>query len=418
LRIGSFRAGSLAVGLCLLTAVLFSIPADAAAQGVTQLGGTIMDSESGVGIGDVTIRVDGTLLSAVTNADGRFLINDVPEGTVTLRFDHLAYGTHQYEVVVQRGLNNVNITMSQEAIQLEAINVVGQTTEQRERRGRGTSQWVVDRQEIEDALGTSRHLGDLIRQTVPGISLRQSNQLSGNDVCIEFRAAGTLSIANNAPCNSPMVFLDGVPVGDPVSLYGVLSMETIQEIEMLPPGEAGARYGSGSLYGVMLIHTIAPGPEGRPGNRPDRSLRSFDWAQDPAGHDTRRVLLSAFAGNAVGLALGVAAAKSCIAIDEKDEIVTTCSPAGTALAGLSALALPALAGAIGAHWAGGTETSVGRWVPAVASAVLVLVPGYAFSLSTEGGAEADIANVVGGTILVVGVPALLAVADRLFRDIR
>ena len=316
----------------------------------------------------------------------------------------------------------LQVSLSLEAIELEAIEVVGQTTAQQTRRARGASQWVVDREEIVAAMGVSRHLGDLVRQTIPGIRLRQNNSTSGSDVCIEFRAAATLSIVNSAPCNSPLVYLDGIPTGDPTLLYGSLPLETLEEIEMLPPGEAGARYGTGSQYGVMLITTNRPGVNrnagGRFGNPVDRSLGNFNWDQDPAGHNTKRALLSAFVGSAAGLALGITAAQECIGIDEKDEIVTTCSNSGTALAGFTAIALPALGGAFAARWGGGTEVSVGRIVPAAASALLVLLPGYAFALTTQGGAESGIANVVGGTLLVVGVPGLVTVADRLFRTLR
>jgi hypothetical protein len=120
----------------------------------------------------------------------------------------------------------------------------------------------------------------------------------------------------------------------------------------------------------------------------------------------------------VGLMLGVVAARQCIAVDERGGIVATCAASGTALAGLAALALPAVGGALLARQFGGTDTSIGRWVPAVGSAILVLVPGYAFSLSDQNTPQTSTAQVVGGVLLGVGVPALLSVADRLFRDLR
>jgi len=419
--ITSYRFGigpRLALVLAALAGSL-AVAAPLCAQETSSLTGTVLDQSSGGPVADVTVRISGTELSAVTNEDGRFVINGIPTGVMELVFDHLAYGQHRQPVELGAGPGTVEVRLSQTAIELEAIDVVGQTTDERMRRGRGSSQWVVDRSQIEGSIGTSRHLGDLIRQTIPGIRLRQSNSTTGTDVCIEFRAAATLSIVNNTACNSPLVMLDNVPVPNPNLLVGMLNLETIQEIEMLPPGEAGARYGTGSLYGVLLITTRRPGGDRDPNQvLADRALRTFDWGQEPQGHQTRRVLLSAFAGNALGLAVGLGVARRCIAIDQKDEIITTCGAGGTAASGLAAIALPALSGAVAARWAGGTDGSVGRWVPAMSSAVLMLVPGYAFALSTQGGAEADVANAVGTTLLVVGVPALVSVADRLFRRIR
>lgn len=395
---------------------------DALAAQSSQLRGTVIDATTETPIADVTVRVEGTVDIAVTDFAGRFVIDDIPTGELTLRFEHLAYGTHSQRVEIGSGVGEIEVRLSQEAIALQSIDVVGQTTDQRQRRARGSSQRVVGREQIERAIGTSRHLGDVIRQTMPGINIRESNSptANGNEVCIEFRGSVQLSLMDTGACKSPLVFVDGVQAGAPTLLYSVLSLETLEQIEILPPGEAGARYGSGSLHGVMLITTQ------RPGRRTtdlwptpvEPSLRNFDWDQDAAGHDTRAVMLGAFAGNAVGLTLGVVAARQCIAVDERGGIVGTCSTAGTALAGVAALALPAVGGALLARQFGGTDTSIGRWIPAVGSAILVLVPGYAFSLSDQNTPSTSGAQLVGGALLGVGVPALLSVADRLFRDLR
>ena len=107
----------------------------------------------------------------------------------------------------------------------------------------------MDREEIQAAIGTSRHMGDVIRQTIPGLRLRQSNNLSRTDICLEFRAAASISIVNARPCNHPKVYLDGVPVSDPQYLYGAMPLGDLERIQVIPPGEASTRYGSGSLYG-------------------------------------------------------------------------------------------------------------------------------------------------------------------------
>jgi hypothetical protein len=405
-----------------LSLTISGLQVDVLAAQSSQLRGTVIDAATEAPIADVTVRVEGTVDIAVTDFAGRFVINNIPSGELTLRFEHLAYGTHSQRVELGSGVGEIQVRLSREAIELQSIDVVGQTTDQRQRRARGSSQRVVGREQIERAIGTSRHLGDVIRQTMPGINVRESNAptANGNEVCIEFRGSVQLSLMDTGACKSPLVFVDGVQAGNPTLLYAVLSLETLEQIEILPPGEAGARYGGGSLHGVMLITTQRPGRRATdlwpaPG---EPSLRNFDWDQDTAGHDTRAVMLGAFAGNAVGLMLGVVAARQCIAVDERGGIVATCAASGTALAGLAALALPAVGGALLARQFGGTDTSIGRWVPAVGSAILVLVPGYAFSLSDQNTPQTSTAQVVGGVLLGVGVPALLSVADRLFRDLR
>jgi len=277
----------------------------------------------------------------------------------------------------------------------------------------------VTREEVQAAIGTSRHMGDLIRQTIPGLRLRQASNLSTTDICLEFRAAATISIVNSRPCNHPKVYLDGVPVADPQYLYGSMGLENIERIQVIPPGEASTRYGSGSLYGVMLIETRRPGFDSRAGAdrlAPGGSLRTFDWDQDPQGHPTGRTFLGAAAGNAVGLVLGLALARECIQVADR-QITSTCGTAATGAAGAAAVLLPALGSALGARLAGTTDRSRGTLVPSLVGAGLMLFPGYAFSLSTVGqGSEA--VNTIGSVFLAAGVPIAVTLADRLFRKLR
>ena len=48
---------------------------------------------------------------------------------------------------------------------------------------------------------------------------------------------------------------------------------------------------------------------------------------------------------------------------------------------------------------------------------MMLFPGYAFSMSTVGGGS-QAANFMGNTLLILGPPVVLTLADRLFRKSR
>lgn len=406
----------------LLSAALLSAPIAAGAQTATDVPGVVVDVVTGRGIADVALRIEGTDVSAATDEEGRFLLRGVLPGRWTLRVDHVGYGHHEHEIALGEGQTiELQIRLASEAIELEPIVVEGETTRQRSERAQGSSLNVVERPQIERALGTSKHLGDLIRQTVPGIRLRQTNNLPGTNVCLEFRAAATISLVNRQPCNHPMVLLDGVTVTDPNFLYGTIGLSNIERIQVIPPGEAGARYGTGSLYGVILIDTRPPGGSRLAGDRASMPFRprraSFDWSEDPAGHPMGRAMAGAFLGNALGLAAGIAVGQQCIGVDDKDQIVTSCGDLGNAAAVFAALALPAMGAALGTHFGGGTHASVGRFVPAVVGAGMMLFPGYAFSMSTVGGGS-KAANAVGNVLLVAGAPIVVTMADRLFRSLR
>jgi hypothetical protein len=397
-------------------------PNSLAAQATIDLTGVVLDVDSREGIPDVILRVLGTDVSAASDEDGRFTIRGVPAGEWILRVDHLAYGTHQHSVTVAEGVSlELEVRLAQQAIELAPIVVEGETTLERERRTTGASFWEVDRMEIQRALGTSRHMGDLIRQTIPGLHLRQSAQLSGVDVCLEFRSAATISIVNNRACNHPMVLVDGVRVSDPNYLYGTIGMSNLERIQVIPPGSAGARYGTGALYGVILIETARPGlvrepGDNRPSSMPPPEKITFDWAQDPAGHNTTWSMVGAILGNTIGLAGGLWIARQCVQIVD-EEIDSTCGTGTNIAAGSAAFILPAAGSAFGARLGGGTALSVGRTWPAVFGASMMLFPGYAFSLTTAGG-DQNLVNKIGNTFLIVGVPLAVTAADRLFRKLR
>ena len=344
-------------------------------------------------------------------------------GRWTLQVTHVAYGSHEHAIAVGSGEKiELQVRLAAEAVELEPLLVEARSTRDQAERAQGSSLHVVTRPEIERAMGTSKHLGDLIRQTIPGIKLRQTNNLAGTDVCLEFRAAATISLVESRPCSHPLVLLDGVPVSEPNYLYGSLALETIERIQMIPPGEAGARYGTGSLYGVLLIETRTPGLDRTGGDRAYASLglrgrTTFDWSEDPAGHSLARTMTGAFVGNGVGLALGIVLGRQCIQVDDKHQIVTECGFAANGAAALAAVALPALGSALGARLGGGTDASVGKLLPAMVGAGMMIFPGYAFSMSSVGGGT-EVANFIGHTFLLVGVPVLTTLADRLFRSLR
>lgn len=406
---------------------VFAVLATGGAAGAQEVDGVdipgiALDVDSRTGIADVILRVVGTTISAATDEDGLFVLRDVPPGRWTLRVEHLRYGSTEHEIAVEVGVRvQLRIRLAEEAIELEPLVVEADPADTPRRRARGSSFWEVTREEIERALGTSRHMGDLIRQTVPGIKLRQAANLSQTDICLEFRAAASISIVNTRACNHPAVYLDGVLVTNPQFLYGSVGLHNLERIEVIPPGEAGARYGTGSLYGVILLETQRPGRRADPTDPELYEVRAgprtFDWEQDPAGPRTGRTLLGALAGNAVGLGLGVAVGRRCIGVDSDAEIVTSCSTAVNVASAAAAFILPAVGTALGARWAGATDTSVGRLAPAILGAGMMLFPGYAFSMSSVGG-NVEAVNAIGQSFLALGVPLAVTIADRLYRELR
>lgn len=407
------------VVVLLAAAVLGVTPTSTLAQVGSDLPGVVLEASTRAAIPDVILRLRGTDISAASDQDGRFVLRDVPAGTWTLDVNHIRYGDQSHEVSVRAGVDvTLEIRLAEEAIELDPLVVEAETMVQRERRTTGASFWEVTREEFEQATHTSRHMGDVLRQTIPGLKLRQTSNLSRNDICLEFRAAASISIVNNRACNHPKVLLDGVPVADPQYLYGAMPLGDLERIQVIPPGEASTRYGSGSLYGVLLIETRRPGltPDEFATMAPSESFTTFDWDMDPEGHSTTKVLIASTLGNAVGLASGFLVARECFAMDGP-EIRGQCGTFTNAAAGVAAFALPVAGAALGARLSGSTAFSQGNLGPSLIGASLMVFPGIALSVSEAANSSGAVAG-IGAAFLAVGVPLAVTFADKLHRHLR
>jgi hypothetical protein len=430
--------------ILLSLAALALVTAPLSGQEPSVLTGTVVEAVSGGVVADAILRIEGTNASAVSDAQGRFVLRGLPVGPHTLALRHPGFGEHQMQVTVSRPGEQftVVVRVSSAGIAVELVDAapapsgdpgaanlfpVSVTDELTTPVASGpavATGTVVYREKIREFAGSSRNVGDLIRRVVPTLQVRESDataSIAGSDLCLEFRGttARSFNVGAGDACHHPQVYLDGVQLADPAAAYAISSFESLQWIQAIPPGQVGAQFGS-STYGVLLIATTQGA--GRMAAMTTGLVRSrrttFDWDQDPNGHNFFKTFLGAAAGNAAGLALGLAAGRQCVYVEEPTkEIATSCSNAGVAGVGLAAFALPAMGSALGAHFGGSTSVSVGRWIPALLGASMAIFPGYAFSLTTVGGGVAA-TNGAGAAFLLVGTPLFTTLADRLYRTLR
>ncbi|HSM60062.1 MAG TPA: carboxypeptidase regulatory-like domain-containing protein [Longimicrobiales bacterium] len=407
------------------------------AQSTSTVSGTVL-AASGEPVAGAIVRIAGTDASAATDGSGGFVLRGLPIGDHTLVVQHADFGSHTRPLRVARGGERfeVVIRLSPEGMEVALVDAVPATPAEAavrlpaEPSGRPTAMdagreaprgaSVLDRARIRELAPSSRDLGDLIRQGVPTLRERQSDDLAlaGTGFCLEFRGASVRSMRqglSGTVCNHPTVYLDGVPMQDPSSAYRMAGFDAIEWIQAIPPGEAGAQFGA-APYGVIVVVTTGS-RMGVPSAATARPRRTFDWSQDPEGHSFFRTALGAAVGNAAGLAAGLAVGRECIYVDELKEIDRSCGKPGVVGAGLAAVLLPALGSALGARMGGRTDVSVGRTVPALIGAGMMIVPGYAFSLSTVGDGVQTM-NTVGRVLLVAGTPVVVTLADRLYRRLR
>jgi hypothetical protein len=403
--------------VALVPAAILALAGPAASQTSDIVGQVVRESTLDPVV-EAQVLAVGTGIGATTDARGAFRLEGVPVGRHRLQVSHIGYGQREVEVTVTAGQpTGVRILLSETAVQLEAIDVNVISWEERRLRGMGVGRNVVTRARIEDALGRNMDLAEVLRREVPNLSVRRQQNIVGSGICIELR-----TLAGNASqCRSPKVYLDGVPIEGPTLLYQQLDLRMIESMEVVPSAEAGARYGSGALYGALLIQTRRPG-NAMPDERAGIQLvgpRGFDWSQDSQRHPLARTFTYALVGSSAGLLLGMAAADRCIEIRRRAraDLYSRCEPWPTFGSAAAALMLPALAGGLASGLGGRTDASRGRLLPAVIGAAMTLIPGYALLITSQKDANPGLHAVASG-VVILAPPLAATLADRIYRKLR
>jgi hypothetical protein len=409
------------IGLVLGPTLLLSLPSSLEAQSFTTVSGRILDQETEAPVAEAEVRLLGTVRMAVSNDRGSFRFEEVPPGTYGIEIRHLAYGVHTEEIqVVEGGGLSLQLGISQEAIQLDPLTVQVYTARDIRLRASGVRVAEVSRDELDIADMTGMNLGQVLEQHLPAVTVRESTALVGAPMCVEYR--GARFGAFDGSCRSPAVYLDGVPVNNPTYLFGSMDMGDIERLEMVPPAEAGVRFGTGALWGALVIETRIPGvrePEKEAFRIGPLTVEAFDWDQEPSGHNTWRTFAGALVGNAAGLAVGVPLASRCIEVvsPSYDRVTTECDAWPTMGSAVAGVVFPAIGSALGARLGGQTSFSRGDFMPTAIAAVMALIPGYALEVSSRR-SDWRTTSAAAKVILAVGVPVAVTFADRLFRKLR
>ena len=385
----------------------FGLATPGSAQNDALVSGQVIDAQTGRPIVGVLVQIQGVRPSA-TNAEGYFVLTDVPAGEHRLEFSHLGFGDHSEGIAVQAGRElSLTVRMSAQAIELAPF-VVETTSELEERRrSSGNSVNEIGRAEIQAAAQSGMGLTELLQTSMPGTMATQSSM---SRTCVQYRA---IRSGGQSGCREVSVFLDGVQVASPSYIYQTMPLDDIERIEMMSPGQAGLRYGTAAGQAVLLIETR----RGQQTRRADvsRFVTGFDWVGESTSYAWWEVLGKTFVTNAVLVAGSLSLADSCLYSPEQGALGlrTRCNGFNTATIGILSVGLPAIAGGFVARHGGQTSRTRSRVAPTALAAGMTLTGGYL--LVIQGG---DKSTTAGYLILAAGVPVTLALADRIFRVLR
>ena len=186
----------------------------------------------------VSITVKGTSKGTATGAEGRFVLNDVPDNGVLI-FSSTGFAPQEIPV---SGKATINVTLAESVSALNDVVVVGYGTRQRRDVTGAVAQVKAAQLENENPPSVQ----DLLRGNVAGLNVTSSTSAKGGG---DLRVRGRSSI--NAG-TSPLIVLDGVIYQGQLA---DINPNDIATIDVLKDASSAAVYGAKAASGVVLITT-------------------------------------------------------------------------------------------------------------------------------------------------------------------
>lgn len=202
--------------------------------------GCVKDAAGDFLIG-ATVQVKGISGGTITDIDGNYILKDVPR-TATLVFSYV--GMQNKEVPVN-GKSTINVTLLDDALQLEQVVVIGYgSVKKSDVTGSVTSVKTEALKEI-----PANSVEGLLQGRAAGLQVINSSQDPGADATVRIRGGSSLRGSN-----APLVVVDGFPLGDAGDLKQI-NPSDIVNMEILKDASASAIYGSRGANGVIMITT-------------------------------------------------------------------------------------------------------------------------------------------------------------------
>ena len=199
--------------------------------------GTVKDATGEPMIG-VSVVVDGTSIGGVTDLDGNFTIQKVPNSGV-LKFSYVGYKEQKVSVA---GKNSLDIVLQEDAMGLDEVVVVGYgTMKKKDLTGAVASVKTDDIAQVAapDAL-------QAMQAKVPGVDLISGDGQAGSAVSITLRGNRSITASN-----SPLIIVDGVEYTGSLDIPA----SDIESMDILKDASSTAIYGTKGANGVIIITT-------------------------------------------------------------------------------------------------------------------------------------------------------------------
>lgn len=229
------------------------------------ISGKVFDTNEEPLIG-VTVTIENTTIGAITDIDGAFTLQ-VPEGKVVLNVSYVGFVPQK--VTVASGQSNVTVRLSEDAVLLNEVVVVGYGKQKKVNLTGAVAS--VGGEELENRV--TKSLSSMLQGTVAGLNVTTSSGVPGSSASINVR--GITSIHES----EPLVLIDGA-VGD----IDRVNPNDVESISVIKDASAAAIYGARAAFGVILVTTKSGAAKG--GKATVRYSGRFGWQAPTTSTDS------------------------------------------------------------------------------------------------------------------------------------
>jgi hypothetical protein len=237
------------------------------AQQLGRITGTVVDGQSGAPLSEVQVYLVSAQLGALTRANGRYLILNVPAGTYEVRAQRIGMGTKTMSVTVAAGgTAEADFSLQTEALGLDEIVVTGAAGAARRREIGNTIAQI----SVSDLPVLPKATTDLLQAAAPGIEITGSSGEMGQGKQIRLRGNSSVAMTNQ-----PIIYIDGVRMMDGAfptvdghdfpnggrgaavtsSPLDNINPNDIERIEIIKGSAATTLYGTEASAGVIQVFT-------------------------------------------------------------------------------------------------------------------------------------------------------------------
>lgn len=213
-----------------------------------QVTGVVISEEDGLPVIGASVQVQGTPLGVITDLDGRFTLNNVPNSATTIRVSLI--GMQTQDVAIKP---NLEIIMKTDAYQFEDVIITVPYGVAKKSTFTGSAGLIDDK--VISASQVSS-VSKALQGTVAGLQSFSTSGQPGEDADIYIRGIGSINAST-----APLYVVDGFPYDGALSS---ISSQDIASITVLKDAAAASLYGSRAANGVIMITTKQGSNDGVP----------------------------------------------------------------------------------------------------------------------------------------------------------